>query len=65
MPQAVNANLEITLEGVKALCRARGIRGGITGLAREIGKSREAIYFAIENPSRYRPTVRAIQKRLK
>jgi hypothetical protein len=43
-------------------CRARGKT--ITGLAREINRSRQAIYYAVENPRRLSITFDLVQKAL-
>ena len=47
-----NSKHTMSLEGVKALCALKRIRG-ITGLAKLVPCSREAVYFAIERPGRY------------
>lgn len=46
----------LTLPQVRALCRAAGIKGGISELARIIGRSRVNVYHAIERPTRYPKT---------
>jgi hypothetical protein len=52
----------ITPSSLKSRCRARG--KSIAGLAREIGRSRWAVYCAIENPRRYSLTYHLIQQAL-
>jgi len=50
----------INAKNLKARCRARDLT--IVALARQIGRSRQAVYFAAENPSRYSRTYRLIQE---
>lgn len=52
----------ITSGNLLFLCRARGL--SIAGLARKIGRSRQAIYYAVENPRRLSITFRKIKNAL-
>lgn len=52
----------ITSGNLLFLCRARGL--SIAGLARKIGRSRQTIYFAIENPRRFSIAYRKIRNAL-
>lgn len=64
---AVKRNLKkpagpLTPSTLKAHCRAAGLT--ITGLAFQIGRSRQALYYAVENPRRFSPTYNLIRKAL-
>lgn len=52
----------INAKNLRARCRARKLT--VTDLARRIGKSRPAVYFAVENPSRFNPTYQLILQEL-
>jgi hypothetical protein len=45
------AGKKINSKNLRARCRAKGIT--ISALAKQINRSRPAVYFAVENPSRY------------
>jgi hypothetical protein len=53
---------EINSGNLLFLCRARKL--SIAGLARQIKRSRQAVYYAIENPRRYSITFRKIRNAL-
>lgn len=53
---------KINAKNLRARCKARQLT--VTALAKRIGKSRPAIYFAVENPSRFNPTYQLILQEL-
>lgn len=53
----------VNLGNLRKRCRAHSLT--ITGLAEQLGCSREAIYFALEKPSRFSRVYRLIQDKLK
>jgi hypothetical protein len=54
--------LEITSGNLLMLCRARQL--SVAGLARKIKRSRQAIYYAVENPRRLSITYHLIRTTL-
>lgn len=52
-----------TTRTIKRTAWAAGYTG-VVGLAKAIGRSRETVYQALENPQSYGPTIRAIEKAL-
>lgn len=52
---------KITKKNLRMLCWQRGYHG-VTGVARAIGKSRFTVHRAVENPSRYSPTIKQLQE---
>lgn len=53
----------LTKGSLLAHCRARGL--SVSQLARQIGKSRMAVYYAVEKPDRFTPTYNLILQTLK
>jgi hypothetical protein len=50
---------EINARNLLFLCRSRGL--SVAGLARKINRSRQAVYFAVENPRRLPVTFNLIK----
>ena len=49
---------------LRAALRDRGVADSLSEFAKQIGKSRSAIYFALERPQRFPLVFRKIQKAL-
>lgn len=60
--QRAPAASAITPANLLVLCRARGL--SVAALARKIGRSRQTVYFAVENPRRFSIAFRKIQNAL-
>ncbi|MDE2105031.1 MAG: hypothetical protein KGL39_47775 [Patescibacteria group bacterium] len=52
---------KITTQNLRRLAWSRGFHG-VAGLARGIGKSRVAIYSAVREPHRFRPTMKKLSE---
>lgn len=63
MHHAMSRKSPITPKNLKRLAYLNGF-DGVSGLAASIGRSRVTLWRALRNPTRYRPTVLALQKRL-
>ncbi len=58
-----NAVKQVTKRTLLARCRAKGF-ATVGAFARHIQRARPVLYFALEKPTRYRPTYDLIQKEL-
>lgn len=56
-------NVKVNKKDLRRLCWQKGFHG-VSGLARAIRRNRAVVYHALENPTRYRPTIRLIENAL-